>query len=320
MTDPRCAPLIDVDPGQIRGLVSPAVKHNAIAEISRVEGGLVNTLYRITLADREMSLCLRIFARGNAPWKKELNILERVSAFVPVPEVLHAGCGDCNVPYPYLVYRWIEGITLNECRRRMPPAVFLSLAQPIGRLLAGLAGFSFPSVDSGGPGTIRTGIDSLLSINDERLRCDRARERLGKALADPLRRLLADRSVHLVDLEKTNCLVHGDLSGRNILVTTGKEGDWRVSALLDWEAAFSGSALWDPGSLFRYSGRYTEEFRSRFERGYRELGGVLPENWWRIARLLDSTRLVETLNEPRELPVVFAECRQLIEAVITDGI
>lgn len=42
----------------------------------------------------------------------------------------------------------------------------------------------------------------------------------------------------------------------------------------------------------------------------------MPEGWWRIARLLDSTRLVEILNEERELPVVFAECRELIEVVM----
>jgi aminoglycoside phosphotransferase (APT) family kinase protein len=161
-------------------------------------------------------------------------------------------------------------------------------------------------------------MDSRLSINEERLRRGLARERLGNALADELRRLLVRASVHLVAFEKTSCLVHGDLSGRNILVAPGDDGDWRVSGLLDWEAAFSGSTLWDLGSLFRYSSRYTEEFRGRFERGYQEAGGVLPENWLRIARLVDTTRLVETLNEPCELPEVFAECRQLIEAVVED--
>jgi hypothetical protein len=36
--------------------------------------------------------------------------------------------------------------------------------------------------------------------------------------------------------------------------------------------------------------------------------------------LLDATRLVATLNEERELPVVFAECRDLIEAVVTESV
>ena len=91
-----------------------------------------------------------------------------------------------------------------------------------------------------------------------------------------------------------------------------EEGGWRISGLIDWEAAFSGSLIWDLGSLFRYGRRYSETFRQRFERGYRDAGGALPEDWLRTARLLDAARLVATLNEERELPVVFAECRKLI--------
>jgi hypothetical protein len=71
-------------------------------------------------------------------------------------------------------------------------------------------------------------------------------------------------------------------------------------------------------SLFRYPRRYSETFRQRFERGYHDAGGALPEDWLRTARLLDATRLVATLNEERELPVVFAECRDLIETVVTE--
>jgi hypothetical protein len=56
------------------------------------------------------------------------------------------------------------------------------------------------------------------------------------------------------------------------------------------------------------------------ERGYCDAGGALPEDWLRTARLLDATRQVATMNEERELPVVFAECCELIEAVVTEGL
>jgi hypothetical protein len=45
----------------------------------------------------------------------------------------------------------------------------------------------------------------------------------------------------------------------------------------------------------------------------------LPEDWFRTARLADSTRLVEILGGEQELPVVFAECRELIEAIVAEG-
>jgi aminoglycoside phosphotransferase (APT) family kinase protein len=147
-----------------------------------------------------------------------------------------------------------------------------------------------------------------------------ARKRLGDALADAMWRRLEASAVRLSALDHAECLVHGDLGGRNILVAPAEDGGWRVCGLIDWEAAFSGSALWDVGSLFRYSKRYSETFRQRFERSYCDAGGALPEDWFRTARLLDSTRLVEIFNEERELPVVFAECRELLEAVVTEGV
>jgi len=322
-SDPRCLPLVEVELDQIQALLSPVLKGAAISGVERVEGGLFNTLYRITPADGGVPLCLRIFAAGRLAWETERRILARVSASLPVPDVLLADCGGTGFGRPYLVYRWIEGITLDECRRQAPPAALLSVAEPLGRLLAGVASFSFADGLNGEPNAVRARpapMEALLSANREMLLRGLARKRLGAALADALWRRLDASALRLCALDRVARLVHGDLGGRNILVAPAENGAWRVSGLIDWEAAFSGSALWDVGRLFRYSKRYSETFRRRFERSYRGAGAALPEGWYRTARLLDSTRLVAILNEERELPVVFAECRELIEAVVAEGV
>jgi aminoglycoside phosphotransferase (APT) family kinase protein len=321
--DPRCLPLVEVKFDQIQALLSPVLKGDAIAGVERVEGGLTNTLYRITPADGGVSLCLRIFAAGRLPWERELKILARVSASLPVPEALLADCGGADFGRPYLVYRWIEGITLNECRRQTPPAALLSVAEPLGRLLACVASFSFADDLNGSLNDILAGqapMEVLLSANEEALLHGLARKRLGAALADARWSRLDASAVRLCELDRAASLVHGDLSGRNILVALAEDGGWRISGLIDWGAAFSGSLLWDLGNLFRYGRRYSETFRQRFERGYRDAGGALPEDWLRTARLLDATRQIATLNEEWEMPVVFAECRELIEAVVTEGV
>ena len=211
--------------------------------------------------------------------------------------------------------------TLDECRRNLPPAAFSSLAEPLARLLASLAGFSFAGVLNDKPENAHAGsvpIMTLLAETEERLCRSLARARLGSELADSLWRRLEANAAHLVDLDRYTCLVHGDFGGRNILVAPTNDDRWGISGLIDWEESYHGSPLWDVGRLFRYARRYSPNFLERFERDYRFAGGTLPENWWRIARLLDSTRLVEILNEERELPVVFAECRELIEAVVAE--
>ncbi len=321
--DPRRLPLIEVELDQIQALLAPVLKGAAIAGVERVEGGFTNTLYRVTPADGGVSLCLRIFAAGRVQWERELKLLARVSASLPVPDALMADCGGADFGRPYLVYRWIEGITLNKCRRHAPPAALLSVSEPLGRLLAGVASFSFPDGLNGALNDVHAGqspMEALLSANEEALLHGLARERLGAALADVMWRCLEAGAARLCGLDRAASLVHGDLGGRNILVAPAEDGGWRVSGLIDWEDAFSGSPLWDAGSLFRYTRRYSETFRQRFERGYRDAGGALPEDWLRTARLLDATRQVATLNEERELPVVFAECRELIEAVVAEDV
>ena len=146
-----------------------------------------------------------------------------------------------------------------------------------------------------------------------------ARKRLGAALADAMSSRFDAGAVRLCELDRATSLVHGDLGWRNILVAPAEDSGWRISGLIDWEAAFLGSSLWDVGSLFRYSQRYSETFCQLFERGYRDAGGVLPDDWLRTARLLDATIQVATLNEEQERPVVFATCRALIEAMVVEG-
>jgi aminoglycoside phosphotransferase (APT) family kinase protein len=320
--DPRCFPLIEVELDQIQSLLYPVLKGAAITGVERLEGGLTNTLYRIETTDGSVSLCLRIFAAGRLSWERELKILALVSHSLPVPEVLLADCGGADFGHPYLIYRWIEGIMLNKFRRQMSPDALLSVAEPLGRLLASVASFSFAS---GLNGTlkdvllVKSPIEVLLSTNEEALMHGLARKRLGASLADAMCSRFDAGAVRLCELDRATSLVHGDLGWRNILVAPAEDSSWRVSGLIDWEAAFSGSSLWDVGSLFRSSRRYSETFCQLFERGYRDAGGVLPDDWLRTARLLDAILHVAALNEEHERPVVFAECRELIEVMVLKG-
>jgi aminoglycoside phosphotransferase (APT) family kinase protein len=214
-----------------------------------------------------------------------------------------------------VIYRWIPGITLNECRRHHAPATMESLGEPIGELLATLSGCPLDILTNDTRERLqapRSSIDATLGATIHRLRGNRVRSRLGAARADALADLVRRRTSDLCALDSRVALVHGDVSGRNVLVASINER-WQAAALLDWEHAFLGSPLWDVGSLFRYAHRYSEPFRSGFEAGYRAAGGALAEDWLFVARLLDATRLVEILDGANDLPAVFGECHDLVE-------
>src|SRR6185503_114122 len=74
-------------------------------------------------------------------------------------------------------------------------------------------------------------------------------------------------------------LLHGDFKVSNL---HSMERDELL--VLDWEFAYSGSALMDVGQLVRWS--CPPPFESAFVDAYRRNGGRLPDDWHRWAALL----------------------------------
>ena len=279
-----------------------------LVEAAPVGEGLVNSVYRLTLRRPHAIYALRVHAGDTVSFQRELHLLASLENALPVPRVLLADGSRSRFTHAYVVYPWIEGISLNHCRRASAPEVLLALAGRLGELLARVAASDVPPARDHA-----RSIAHRLEVADRLLQSGHARVWLGDAMADALRTRLVDESSRLPLLDHATDLVHGDLGGRNVLVRQRADGAWTISGLLDWECAATGSPLWDVGSLFRYHRRYSTEFRDRFAGGYRAAGGELPDDWWLVARLLDATRLIGILEEDRELPSVFAECRELIE-------
>jgi len=92
-------------------------------------------------------------------------------------------------------------------------------------------------------------------------------------------------------------LVHSDYNGKN-LIAVGAGGRWSISAVLDWEFAFSGSPLTDIGNMLRFRGELPAGFADGFIAGYRDGGGELPEGWREISEALDLYALADFLTRP----------------------
>jgi aminoglycoside phosphotransferase (APT) family kinase protein len=110
---------------------------------------------------------------------------------------------------------------------------------------------------------------------------------LAAAAADPLARSVA----------RARQLVHSDYNGKNLLAVGG-DGRRSVSAVLDWEFAFSGSPLTDIGNMLRFRDSRPRGFADGFVAGYRDAGGQLPERWREISQALDLYALADFLTRP----------------------
>jgi aminoglycoside phosphotransferase (APT) family kinase protein len=92
-------------------------------------------------------------------------------------------------------------------------------------------------------------------------------------------------------------LVHSDYNGKNLLAVA-RDGLWTVSAVLDWEFAFSGSPLADIGNMLRFDEEQPDGFAAGFIAGYEEAAGPLPPGWREISEALDLYALADFLTRP----------------------
>jgi aminoglycoside phosphotransferase (APT) family kinase protein len=316
----RRFPRVEVTLSQLNALLAPLLGLEGVRRVESVEGGLTNTVLRVWPADESSTLVVRVFAGGRAPWEKERRILSELRDYLPVPEVLLVSDSAGTLGYPSLIYRWMPGITLNAWRKQTPVAETLRLAEPLGRLVARIANTPVEldvAAQSDWRATVAS-VEEVLSLVRQRVLSARVRRRLGNALADAFWRHLSRQAEGFAWIADKPCFVHGDLGGRNILVAPDSDNASYIAGLLDWEEAFHGWPLWDVGSLFRYPRRFGDAFRRDFESGYRAGGGHLPKDWWTAARWLDATRQLATLDEEKERPVVFEECRELLELLVQD--
>jgi aminoglycoside phosphotransferase (APT) family kinase protein len=286
--------------------------------LARVDGGLINAVYRVTTMSGD-TYALRVYVdlpdvSARSRFDRETALLAALAAELPVPRPIVMDASGSRFERPFMLYPWIEGVTLNECRRTYGAEALHSVAHDLGNRLGAIASTH-----------VRLG-DTLpldrLSITDSIQRAHAllerslARERLGGQRADALRTLLDAFADVLIAHDNEVVLVHNDLSGRNILVRHEEAQSWNVAAVLDWESASIGSPLWDLGSLFRYARRYSRQFRVDFARGYGEVFRELPDDWWFQSRLLDATRLVGVLAEERDLASVFDDCREVVARLV----
>ena len=136
-------------------------------------------------------------------------------------------------------------------------------------------------------------------------------------LRDRVSTLVWSFAPQLAALGEENHLVHGDFGNRNVLVRKAP-GKWVVSAVLDWEFAIAGSPLVDVGHFLRYETLSRPRVEPQFSRGFRDAGGTLPDDWRRLARVVDLMALCESLTHDALPSAIVSELIELVAATVED--
>lgn len=312
---------VSVDTSMLNSMLQPAFPGKQVTSAQLLTEGYCNTNYKITVSGFAEAFVLRLYVRDHAACQKEVDIFNLVKESVPVPELLYADCDGLQYDRAYSVSTWVDGVLLSDILAEGNETDIAEAAYAVGTTLAPIGQYTFPQAGFFGPGlTIAQPLgditSTVLGAIEECLFQGVAGEQLGKTLTEPLWNFVNDNVAYLDAIEHTASLVHADFKGINILMHRDKQQRWAVSAVLDWEFAFSNSPLFDIGNMLRYDRQYPQVFEREFIRGFIDQGGHLPTEWKHIARLLDLISLCQFLAMPAQRDTMVADVTALIIATL----
>jgi len=303
-------------------IVHAAFPRRRVLACEPLGNGLRNANFKLQLDPAPEPVVLRIYEHHASLCQKEIDLMRLVGGAVPVPEVIHAAPRGWEDLPPFMLTRWIEGITYHDLKRSGDHEAIAQAAQAAGAVLAAIARFRFPKPGWIAPGPtvaspLLEGADPMPRFVDACLASESLQLRMPAELRDRTHALIWSCAPRYAGLDGEAALVHGDFNKRNLLVRQAG-GRWSVAAVLDWEFAVSGAPLADLANFLRYERAARPLIEPHFSAGYVRAGGRLPPDWRRLARLADLAALCESLTHDELPDAVTTELVELVRATIED--
>jgi aminoglycoside phosphotransferase (APT) family kinase protein len=308
---------------EVARLLAAIFGAGSAAQVELMSEGLSNLNYKVALKARSETVVLRIYGRDPAAWQKEVDLLNLLGDTIPVPEVLHVyESGLCGIG-PFIIMRYVEGISFRQLKKARDTEAIAQAAYSIGETLATLGHHKFTRCGMLGAGTEvayqdPNGSNAIPEFIDSCLASRTLQARLEERVRERVHELAWSEAGALECLQAETSLVHGDFNNRNVLVRR-EHGRWRVAALLDWELAASGSQMLDISSFLQYERKLNPQREPHFSLGYLHGGGTLPEEWRQLARILGLKGQCESLTLDNLPPAIVTEIAELVRATVEDA-
>lgn len=202
-----------------------------------------------------------------------------------MPQIYHIGQFE---HYHFAIVEFMPGITLRELLLSEMPFDMSALMHEVGATLANIAKHTFqqPGFFDNDLHIITHATDELLIFIRSCLESDNVLKQLTSSEISHIQKQFSQYQHILTGNEELSHLVHGDFDPANLLVDN-INNTWKVTAVLDWEFAFSGSSLWDIANMLRYAHQMPSEFQNAFLKGFQDKGAILPEHWQITIHLLN---------------------------------
>jgi len=262
---------------KLMAMVAQAYPGSQLLQYEIIEGGCANLNIKVWLENETQPLILRVYLRDKAAAFREQKLAILLHKTIPIPQVYFIGDEG---EYRFAIMEYREGITLRELLLGNKPYDMGSIMYEVGQVLAKLQANQF----------IRSGMfDENLKVAEFIIPAD----------------YMTFATLCLTHPRVVETLGDADFDPANILVVN-RQGKWQISAILDWEFAFSSSSLWDVANMLRYSHHLPDTFEKAFLQGLCQNGVELIENWRICIYLLNCLSLLDCLvrssfeNQPNQ--------------------
>lgn len=276
-----------------------ALPGQQIVSARLLTGGYSNENSQITTADGREHV-LRRYLRTNS-CAVEAALSARLAGIVPVAEVVAADPTGSVAGEPVLLSVFLPGRPLAGVLEDVAEPEAAELGRSAGRALAAIGSVTFAAAGFFSDGSLQPGpqeAEPTSGVDVFVRRCLDQGNAAGHLDDGEQQRLLrfAESAVPALQTQRgSRQLVHADYNPKNLLADR-RDGTWTVSAVLDWEFAFSSSPLFDVGNMLRDP--RAAGFEEAFLAGFRDGGGELPPDWRRLSGALDLYSLADLLMRP----------------------
>ncbi|WP_054025569.1 phosphotransferase family protein [Bacillus sp. FJAT-28004] len=290
---------ISLDLKQLNELIKPALSGIRVITAERLSTGFSNSNYKIILEGSSTPYVVRLFRGDGEIAQKEAAIAKLVRESVPVADYIYLDTSCSTFDKAWAVLEWKEGFLLRDVLKAGTSEDVAAAASSVGSVLARIHSFTFPKsgfLDKDLTVTQPFQMDDgpFISFIEQCLYNSPCGKWLGEELTEQVWSFCQTHRSILPENMEPPVLVHSDFNGLNILMRNEREG-CSVSAVLDWEFAFSWRRHADIANMLRYE-EDGSLFENHFIRSYQENGGVLNGKWKLLSRLEDLVALCDMLS------------------------
>ncbi|PFX11029.1 Dihydrofolate reductase type 3, partial [Stylophora pistillata] len=231
-------------------MVTQALPGKVLESHQLIAGGCANLNYKVHVSGGDEPFLLRIYVREASAACREQKISTLLRDHLSIPQTFFVGeVAD----FTFSLVEFRQGKSLRDLLLEEGDAVDIAkIMDHVGRCLSELSSITFSRAGFFDADlNVKTAVsrDQYLAFAKSCLEDKKVLSTLGEEICRKIK-CIFDQYGHLVPDTEEHHMVHGDFDPANILMDQ-REGEWCVSAILDWEFAFSGSVLFDVANMLR---------------------------------------------------------------------